>query len=76
MPVRAGHRSHDQKSDLAPVDQEQRDWDLVETYECGLQIFAGMIRHPCPSDPKFPSLDDYVLICERTSDQSSREWQC
>lgn len=60
----------------APIDPEQKHWDLVETYECGLQMFAGTIQHPCPSDPKFPSLDDYDLICERTSDQSGREWQC
>jgi len=60
----------------APVDPEERHWDAVETYECGLQTFGGTIRHPCPSDPKFPSLDDYELICEQASDPSDREWWC
>ena len=60
----------------APVDPEERDWDVVATYECGLQSFGGTIRHPCPSDPKFPSLHDYELICEQTSDTSGREWHC
>ena len=60
----------------APVDDEQKHWDLVETYECGFQTFAGMIQRPCPSDPNFPSFSDYDLVCEQTSDQSSRKWQC
>ena len=33
----------------APLDPEQKHWDVVETYECGLEMFAGEIRHPCPS---------------------------
>jgi TIR domain len=60
----------------APVDPEQKHWDLVETFECGLRTFAGTIQHLCPSDPKFPSLDDYALICDRTSGRSDRDWQC
>lgn len=60
----------------APIDPEQKHWDLVETYECGLQTFAGTIQHPCPSDPKFPPLDDYDLVCKRTSEQSGYEWRC
>jgi hypothetical protein len=60
----------------APVDPEQKHWDLVETYECGFQTFGGTIQHPCPSDPKFPSLDDYIFICERTSSMPGHDWQC
>jgi len=60
----------------APIDPEEKHWDLIETYECGLQAFAGTVQHPCPSDPKFPSLDDYDLVCEKVSDQPGREWQC
>lgn len=60
----------------APVDPQQKDWDLVETYECGFQTFAGTIQRPCPSDPNFPSLDDYDLVCERTSERSGHEWLC
>lgn len=60
----------------APVDDEQKHWDLVESYECGLQTFAGTVQHPCPSDPNFPTLDDYELVCERASEGLGREWQC
>lgn len=49
----------------APIDDEQRHWDLVESYECGFQTFAGDVIHPCPSDPRFPTLDDYDVVCER-----------
>ena len=54
----------------------ERDWDLVETYECGFQTSAGTIQRPCPSDPRFPSLDDYDVTCKRASGQSDYEWQC
>ena len=60
----------------APVDPAEKHWDVVETYECGFQTFSGIIQHPCPSDPKFPSLSDYDLVYERTSDQADREWRC
>ena len=57
----------------APVDPEQKHWDVVETYECGHQMFGGIIQRPCPSDPNFPSLNDYDLVCNRMSDG---KWQC
>ena len=60
----------------APVDEEQKHWDIVETYECGHQIFAGCTRCPCPKDPKFPTWEDYEVICERINDQSPESWQC
>jgi hypothetical protein len=60
----------------APLDDEQKHWDLVDTYECGFETFGGAIQHPCPSDPKFPSLDDYVLTCEKRSDEPHFEWHC
>ncbi len=57
----------------APADAEERHWDAVETYECGLRTFGGMLEHPCPSDPNFPSLGDYDLVCDQTADD---EWRC
>ena len=53
----------------APTDPEQKHWDVVETYGCGLRKFGGILQHPCPSDPKFPSLNDYDLVCEPHSKQ-------
>ena len=60
----------------APVDEEQKHWDIVETYECGHQLFAGYTRYPCPKDPKFPTWEDYDVVCERTNDESQLNWQC
>ena len=57
----------------APVDPEERDWDVVETYECGFETFGGTIRRPCPHDSRFPRLDDYELVCKQDRDQ---RWQC
>jgi hypothetical protein len=60
----------------APIDPEEKDWDLVESYGCGFQTFAGTIRRPCPADPNFPALADYTLACERTHEQGSHAWRC
>ena len=57
----------------APLDEEEKHWDTVETYECGLRIFGGMLEHPCPSDPNFPSFGDYRLVCKKTADG---KWRC
>lgn len=48
----------------APTDSHESDWDLVETFECGFEIFAGQIRRPCPCDPLFPEFEDYDIVCE------------
>ena len=47
---------------LVPCDPYEDHWDDREVFECGLEMLAGVIRHPCPSDPKFPSLSDYDLV--------------
>ena len=60
----------------APMDDEQKHWDVVETYECGLQVFGGVTRYPCPSDPLFPSWNDYKVVCQRTTAMAGYEWRC
>ena len=57
----------------APVDAEEKHWDTIETYECGLQTFGGMLQHPCPLDPNFPSRGDYDLVCDHMADD---RWRC
>ena len=59
-----------------PCDPDQQHWDDLETYECGLELLAREIQHPCPSDPEFPSLSDYDLVCKQTSESSLGEWRC
>ena len=60
----------------APVDQEQKHWDIVEAYECGHRHFAGNTLYPCPNDPKFPTWEDYEIACEPANDKSAQQWQC
>jgi hypothetical protein len=61
----------------APVDQEEQDWDVHRTFECGYSDFAGQITRPCPTDPAFPKFTDYEISC--TSDSSEvpfMRWNC
>ena len=60
----------------APMDEEQKHWDVIETYECGRRVFGGMIQYPCRSDPKYPSLDDYDIVCKETTETSGFCWRC
>jgi hypothetical protein len=59
-----------------PVDPEEKHWGVVESFACGFQSFDGVVQRPCSSDPKFPSMEDYELVCERTSGQAGHEWTC
>ena len=60
----------------APIDDSQKHWDVIETYECGHQVFAGYTQYPCPKDPHFPTWDDYNIVCERTADMPPHSWRC
>jgi len=61
---------------LVPCDAYEKYWDDHDTFECGLEKLAGQIQHPCPFDPKFPSLSDYDLVCMQTPESSLGEWRC
>jgi hypothetical protein len=45
----------------APMDDEQKHWDIVEVFDCGFRRFGGSVDLPCPHDPKFPRLEDYEV---------------
>lgn len=60
----------------APLDPEHKHWDMVEGFECGFETFGGMIRHPCPSDPKFPKLADYEFRYNEMPDEPTWKWSC
>lgn len=60
----------------APIDEDERDWDLVVSYDCGYVTFAGEIMHPCPSDPQFPRFEDYQVLCRKVAAGRGREWIC
>lgn len=60
----------------APADPEERHWDIREVYECGYTVFGGEIESPCPSDPKFPKLDEYRLETSENPDKPHLQWSC
>ncbi|RUW90241.1 toll/interleukin-1 receptor domain-containing protein [Mesorhizobium sp. M7A.F.Ca.US.010.02.1.1] len=46
----------------APMDDEQKNWDVVEVFDCGFRHFGGSVDRPCPQDPRFPKFDDYEVV--------------
>ena len=60
----------------APIDSEQSDWDLFESYECGYQTKGGSMDRPCPSDPQFPKFDEYELRLYHNPEALYEKWQC
>ena len=60
----------------APVDEEQKDWDLREEFECGHVKFGGWTERPCPKDPRFPRFEDYNLSFQHNRDEKQWKWQC
>jgi hypothetical protein len=60
----------------APVDSEEKHWDVVESYACGYQVFGGEVQHPCPSDPRFPLWEDFELHFKEMKNDSHWKWSC
>lgn len=48
----------------APMDDEQKHWDVVEEFECGFRRYGGSLDRPCPHDPRFPRFEDYDVVIE------------
>lgn len=60
----------------APLDENQRDWDVVEHFACGYSHFGGQVQSPCPADPKFPRFDDYNLQFSELKTDPLWKWSC
>jgi len=60
----------------APLDANERDWDVVERFQCGYSHFGGQIQSPCPSDPKFPRFEDYELRFSELKTDPVWKWSC
>jgi hypothetical protein len=56
-----------------PLNDERNDLGTAESYECGHTTSDLGDTRPCPSDPKFPKLDEFELV---TSEQKSGGWTC
>jgi hypothetical protein len=48
----------------------------VVRYACGRVDTDGYGTQPCPSDPKFPKLEDYELRLEEKAGESYFKWSC
>jgi hypothetical protein len=60
----------------APADLEEKHWDEREIFECGHQSFGGYTERPCPSDPAFPTFEEYKLECETHPGDGPFKWHC
>jgi len=60
----------------APLDENERDWDTVEHFECGYSHFGGQVQSPCPADPKFPRFEDYNLQFSELKTDPLWKWSC
>jgi TIR domain-containing protein len=47
--------------------------DVIEVFECGYEDGGGT---PCPSDPKFPKLDEFDLKTEHSAANAPWPWRC
>jgi hypothetical protein len=60
----------------APLDANERDWDVVEHFECGYSHFGGQVQRPCPADPRFPGFGDYDLRFSELTTDPLWKWSC
>lgn len=60
----------------APLDRSDRDWDVVEAFDCGYSHFGGQVQTPCPADPKFPRFEDYELKFSEMKTDPYWKWNC
>jgi hypothetical protein len=61
----------------APLDDEEKHWDLVRTFDCGHREFGGSKQQLCPNDPAFPKFGEYELTyTEQKGGSSYARWIC
>ena len=63
-------------STRSSVPLSEHDEGTYEDFECGYAHIDGYMERPCPSDPKFPKLDDYEFIYKELQGDSYWKWQC
>ena len=51
-------------------------YGVHEIFACGYHAFDGYSERPCPSDPKFPSFEDYELQTHRNAGEAYHAWFC
>jgi hypothetical protein len=58
------------------VELSEHDSGGYEDFECGFSHIDGFTQRPCPSDPKFPRLEEYDFVFKEVSGDSDWKWQC
>jgi len=65
------------ESQQIPLDPEEKHWDMIRSFECGYTDLAGETKWPCPSDPNFPTIEEYDLQCKFVPEQPNFfQWSC
>jgi len=64
------------ESQNIPLDPEQRDWGMLRRFDCGFTELDDYTQRPCPSDLKFPKLEEYDIRCEEQSNETHWRWAC
>jgi hypothetical protein len=56
------------------VDLDEHTSDTVESFACGYSTLGGFVESPCPSDAKFPKLEDFEM--HTSFNPKYKEWTC
>lgn len=62
-------------STTGPIELDEHTEDTVEVFACGYST-GGWNERPCPSDPKFPKLEDYEFKFTETQTRWGTECVC
>jgi len=60
----------------APLDENEKHWDAIRTFECGYTEHGSTPLQLCPSDPNFPKLEDFELRCNEAGAGFATSWMC
>ncbi len=63
-------------SERSSVQLSEHDDGLLEGFECGYSHIDGHVQRPCPSDPKFPRLEDYEFTYREVVGDTVWKWEC
>ena len=62
-------------STRSSVPLSERDEGTYEDFACGYAHIDGYMQRPCPSDPKFPKLEDYDFIYRELTGDPAWKWE-
>lgn len=64
------------ESGEAPLDEEQKHWDIRKVFTCGYQIFGSYVEHLCTINPNLPKFEEYELRCHHRPNEQYWQWLC